>query len=328
VPSLFQLSFIWSLPESPRWLISKGRQDTAYAILVKYHGEGDENSEFVKAEYTEIEQTLKEELRNAQMSWKQVLSTAGMRKRIIIASFLGLFTKWGGYGLMSYFLSPMLDNIGIHDNRTKNIINFAKSGWNLVNTTFFALTVPRYPRRGVYLACTISLLIVFVAWTAASAEYALTHSLLSSQIALVLIFLYSPAHNMGFIALTFTFLVELFPFHIRATGISIFQWWNRISGIVTQLVDPIGIDAAGWKYYLIYCGWIAFEVVFVYIMFPETSGKTLEELSFLYEDDRREEVPGTSNGEIEPLLRGHWEGAEEHDDVEDNLREPGRVRQT
>jgi len=105
---------------------------------------------------------------------------------------------------------------------------------------------------------------------------------------------------MGFNALTYTFLVELFPFHTRAKGVSIFQWWTRSAGFVTQFVDPIGIEAAGWKYYIIYCMWIAFEVAFVYFMFPETSGRTLEELAFLYEGDHGQEL--LRDSELEALL--------------------------
>ena len=75
--------------------------------------------------------------------------------------------------------------------------------------------------------------------------------------------MYYPAYAIGFGALTssellaiplttnpfltkrIAFLVELFPFHTRAKGITIFQWLGRSAGFVTQFVDPIGIEAAG-----------------------------------------------------------------------------------
>ena len=59
------------------------------------------------------------------------------------------------------------------------------------------------------------------------------------------IFLYSPAYNIGYNALTYTFLVELFPFHIRAKGIAIFQFFGRAAGFFNQFVNPIGIANAG-----------------------------------------------------------------------------------
>ena len=100
VPCLLQVIFIGSLPESPRWLISRGRGDEAYAILVKYHAEGDENSEFAKAEYAEIEEALAAELKVGQINQAQGLSSPGMRKRAIIAASVGLFAQWCGIGLL------------------------------------------------------------------------------------------------------------------------------------------------------------------------------------------------------------------------------------
>lgn len=45
-------------------------------------------------------------------------------------------------------------------------------------------------------------------------------------------------------------------------------------------MNPIGLDNADWKYLLVYVCWLCFEVLFIYFLFPETYGKTLEELTF------------------------------------------------
>lgn len=50
-----------------------------------------------------------------------------------------------------YFLSPILENVGIHDNREKNLINLAMTCWGFLNATTLALTVPKMKRRVAYL---------------------------------------------------------------------------------------------------------------------------------------------------------------------------------
>ncbi|KAF5388328.1 hypothetical protein D9615_000809 [Tricholomella constricta] len=286
VPSVLQITFVYLMPESPRWLISKGRGDQAMAVLVKYHAEGDVNSEFVKAEYVQIEKTLELEKETAKGGWLQLVSTPGMRRRLMIGAFLGLATQWSGNGLISYFLARILDNVGVKDNHTKNVINLGNTCWGFFNATIFALTVSRFKRRTMYLICTISLLSIFTGWTIASARYALTQSQASSRAVIALIFLYSPCYNVAYNALTYTFLVEVFPFQVRAKGITIFQWFGRMAGFFNQFVNPIGIRNSGWKFYISYCCFLLFEVVFVFFLFPETHGRSLEELAFLYEDDK------------------------------------------
>ncbi|ESK94080.1 hexose transporter [Moniliophthora roreri MCA 2997] len=312
LPSLMQITFIFLLPESPRFLISKGRGEEAFAILAKYHAEGDVNSEFVKAEYVQIEKTLQLEQETAHRNWKELLATSGMRKRMLVGSALGLFTQWSGNGLTSYFLARILDNVGITDKHTQSIVNLATTLWGFVNATFFALVSSRFPRRVMYLFCTISLLLVFTGWTIASARYNIANDQPSSKTVLAFIFIYSPCYNMAYNALTYTFLVELFPYHVRAKGIAVFQWFSRMAGFFNQFVNPIGIENAGWKYYISYVVFLLFEVVFVYFLFPETSNRTLEELAFLYEDDKREEQQRRVVDEIDHDVHGSGSISEKH----------------
>ena len=143
-----------------------------------------------------------------------------------------------------------------------------------------ALAVFRFKRRTMYLACTICLLCTYTGWTIASAKYAQTGSDSAAIAVIFFIFLYSPMYNMGYNALTYTYLVELFPYQVRSRGITVFQWWGRVASFFNNFVNPIGLKSIGWKYYLTYVVWLAFEVCFVYFLFPETSGRTLEELSF------------------------------------------------
>lgn len=104
-PSLLQLIFIWFVPESPRWLLSKDRDEEAFDILVEYHAEGDREDPFVNAEFAEIQARVRHEVENSRRRWVELVQTSGNRKRTFIAAVVGLFSQWSGNGLVSYVCS-------------------------------------------------------------------------------------------------------------------------------------------------------------------------------------------------------------------------------
>lgn len=101
-PSVLQLIFIWFVPESPRWLVFKDRNEEAFDVLAKYHAEGDRDSPFVHAEFNEIQTQLRQELDNSQRKWVELVQTKGNLKRVAIAICVGVFSQWSGNGLVSY----------------------------------------------------------------------------------------------------------------------------------------------------------------------------------------------------------------------------------
>lgn len=318
--------------------MSKDRDDEAFAILTKYHAEGDASSVLVQAEMAQIRSTIKLELENSKQSWRDMLKTAGMRRRVLIAVMMGLFTQMSGNTLLSYYANLLYEMMGYTSDYAKTRINIANNCWSLINGVFIALVVTRFRRRWMFMLSAASMCIVFICMTVSFER--LRHAKdngyknkAAGVAALFFYFAYSPCYNIGNNSLTYTYLVEIFPYAQRTMGIGVEQIFGKLGGFFSTNVNPKALNAIDWKYLAIYCGWIAFEFITVYLLYPETYNRTLEELTFcmspsflLYLGNvklttssvRRQGArrkAGRSRREADPRRwwrAGCWRGREEH----------------
>jgi len=179
----------------------------------------------------QIRSTLKLEMDASQRSWSDMFRTPGMRKRVLICSMLGLFTQWSGNTLISYYLGDILEMVGVTSSIFKQKLNVGLAAWGLVCGFTAAMLVTRFKRRAMYLACTCSLLIVYICWTVTmqqtmSAIDRGTTNSAAAAATIFFIFMYSPCYNIGYNALTYSELCHQ-PMH--------FSRFSTLSILITEL---------------------------------------------------------------------------------------------
>jgi sugar porter (SP) family MFS transporter len=285
LPSVVQLTALWLVPESPRWLVSKDRPEAALKVLATYHANGDENDALVQFQYTEIRGAIEMEKSLASRGWQELWATKGNRHRLFLLATAGLFSQWSGNGLVSYYFNLVLDDVGITSSDTQFKINGALSIYNWAVALGMAFTVDKFGRRPLFLASTAGMLISFTIWTICSAQYNMNGNDAAAKGVIAMIFIYSTTYNFAWSGLLVAYSVEILPFYIRAKGLMLMNLFVQIALVFNQYVNPIGLDKLEWKYYIFYCVWIAVELIVVYFFYIETKGPTLEDIAKLFDGD-------------------------------------------
>jgi len=290
-PSVIQLAAIWFIPESPRWLIAKERNEEALAILAKYHANGDANNATVQFEYAEIKETLRLEFQYQKTSsYLDFFKTKGNRYRLMLLASLGLFSQWSGNGLVSYYATDVYNSIGITDPDTQLGINGGLTILSLIVSVSCVLLVDRVGRRPLFISATAAMCVTFIVWTIASSQQEATKSKAAGQAVIAMIWIFSVAYALAWSGLLVAYTVEILPFKIRAKGLMIMNLFIQVALTINQYVNPLGFDHLHptWKLYTIYACWIFLELVFVTVFYVETRGPTLEEVAKIFDGDDAE----------------------------------------
>ncbi|RDW78372.1 general substrate transporter-4 [Coleophoma crateriformis] len=290
--SVIQLGLCFWIVESPRWLVSKDRLDEARDIIITYHANGNPNDPIVIVELEEIREALRlEKEAHNGTSYVSFAKTKGNRLRFMIILAVGFFSQWSGNGLISYYLTLILDSIGYTSQDTQTLINGILTIWGLVTTFGFALLVNRFKRRTMFLASTIGMLVTYIIWTALEATYERQTNLggtgdpAIAKAVLAMIFIYNAAFAIGWGPLQVTYCVEILPYNLRARGLVLYNLFVALALIFNQYANPIAVTAIKWKYYIVYDVWIFIELIVVYFLFVETQGSSLEEMAAIIDGE-------------------------------------------
>jgi len=313
-PACVMLCFIWFVPESPRWLISRDRHEEALAILAKYHANGNADDDLVRHEFVEIKETLALEREFNKQSITVLWTTKGNRHRMFICLCAGLFSQWSGNSLVSYYLSLILTQIGYPDETTQDLINGVLQIWNMIVAGTMAFMVDHFGRRPLFLVSTTGMLLCFIAWTICSEQNEVEGSVGAGRGVIAMIYLYYTFYNLAWSGLLVGYTVEILPFQIRAKGLAVMFFFVNAALFFNNYVNPIAITAITWKYYIVYVCWLAVELVVVYFFFIETRYTPLEEIAKYFDGEDAKIGGEAAVGISKDLLNVLHEGGKLGDD--------------
>ncbi|KAJ7485844.1 hexose transporter [Mycena latifolia] len=296
IPSVLQVIFVLFAPESPRYLVSKGKEAEALRTLAYYHADSNENDPLVQYEFEEIKAAIEfDRTVAANIGWKSFFATPGNRKRVRIIVAIAFFSQWSANGLVSYYLNKVLDSVGITDPTIQLLINGILQIWNLAWALLASSMVERFGRRLLFLTSVTLMTVFFTFQTICTARFRIDGNEAAAHSVIAFIFLYYAAYDLAFTPLIVTYCLEILPYNIRAKGFTIFNFTISLALIFNQYVNPIALDTIDWKYYIVYCVWLVFEGVFLYFYVIETKNRTLEETAAIFDGtDATDQIAGTA----------------------------------
>jgi MFS family permease len=130
------------------------------------------------------------------------------------------------------------------------------------------------------------MLLSFIAWTILNSRFTATQDPEIGKAVLAFIFLFSLFFSIGFSPLVFAYPIEIWPYTLRGRGVAFCQSITMFGLILSQFVNPIALKAIGWKYYTVFCVLLSIFTCLVYFIFPETKGRTLEEVAEVFDGKR------------------------------------------
>ncbi|KAG2178184.1 hypothetical protein INT43_003437 [Umbelopsis isabellina] len=280
LPSLINLIFVWFISESPRWLIANGQKEKAWHLLVKLHGDGDENDPVCKAEFEEICETIEREKRTSKAGWKELVATPGNRYRMMLNICIGLFGQWSGNNLVSYYLPRVLSQAGITDSHTQLLINIFVNIWNFFCALTGTVLIDFLGRRIMTIFATgmacfwLMMICIFTALYGGTGEHGVAM--------VAFIFLFYGLFSIGWTPMQALYPVEVLSYPMRANGMAANAFFANIAQFVNQFCTPVAFTNIGWRFYIVYVVWDAFELFVVSKYFVETKGRTLEDLDHVF----------------------------------------------
>lgn len=262
IPAILFFILLQFIPESPRWLAVKGRDEEATAVFLRL-GEGG------------AVQLIKEEHMLASSGIKESLFNGKYNKPIFYAVLLAMFNQLSGINAILYYAPRIFEMAGF-----ERADAFQQSVYiglaNFIFTAFAMTVIDKFGRKRLLLIGAAGM-VLFLFLTAISFSNPGTSD--KHVIFYLIGFIAFFAFSQG--AVIWVFISEIFPNSVRSQGGSLGSFTHWIMAAIISWVFPIvveGSEMGGYYSFIFYAVMMLLSFVFIWKFMPETKGKSLEEI--------------------------------------------------
>lgn len=268
LPAIMFFIIIFFIPESPRWLILKGKEEKATNILERIYT----SSKEALFQLTETKSVLSSE---SKSEWKLLLQP-GIRKAVIIGVCIAVLGQFMGVNAVLYYGPSIFENAGLSGGDSL----FYQVLVGLVNTLTIVLALVIIDKVGrkklVYYG--VSGMVISLVLIATYFIYGESWGI-SSIFLLIFFLFYVFCCAVSICAVVFVLLSEMYPTRVRGLAMSIagFALWigtyliGQLTPWMLQNLTPAGT-------FILFAIMCVPYMLIVWKLVPETTGKSLEEI--------------------------------------------------
>lgn len=259
-PALLFFILLFTIPNSPRWLVAKGRRDEAIAALARIGTP----SAAAAAELRRVEQALERDPPGERLSWRR------HRRPMLLAILVAMFNQLAGINAVLYYLNDIFARAGsLSPDRQAILIGFA----NLIFTLVGMALIDRLGRKTLLLigAAGMALCLAIAAGVMLGAVD--TGLMLPALIGFVAFF----ATSQG--AVIWVYISEIFPTPVRARGSALGASTHWLMNALIAGLFPVLVAWSPAAPFTIFAAAMVVQFIVVAAVFPETRGVDLDEMA-------------------------------------------------
>jgi sugar porter (SP) family MFS transporter len=263
IPSVIYILLIISIPESPRWLLSKLKNDEARKVLELMGQEAD---------YEKIKEEIDKDNKDASKV-NDAIFLKKYRTPLVLAFLMAFFNQLSGINAFLYYSSRIFQEAGLGES-TALLSSIGIGVVNLLFTLLGVFLIDKLGRKilmyigsvGYIISLSLVAMAFFFHWEGIAVP--------------VFLFLFIAAHAIGQGAVIWVFISEIFPNHLRASGQSFGSTTHWVlAAIIPSLIPYLFSTVGPGVVFIFFAVMMVFQLLFVRFMMPETKGISLEELS-------------------------------------------------